>query len=142
MLLSELETLSSDREIGFRDKYISVIYPERTCLLDYISSPTLCCIVEENAVRDRLKACRAREDEMLRSLISGGEVYGKHADYAAPHERLDSFIRSTVAAYIDTFMARRSARSDSLFSFTTKKYRLLRGQPRAAARGRTLLPAS
>ena len=120
MLLSELETLSSDREIGFRDKYISVIYPERTCLLDYISSPTLCCIVEENAVRDRLKACRAREEEMLRSLISGGEVYGKHADYAAPHERLDSFIRSTVAAYIDTFMARRSARSDSLFSFTTK----------------------
>ena len=120
MLLSELETLSSDREIGFRDKYISVIYPERTCLLDYISSPTLCCIVEENAVRDRLKACRAREDEMLRSLISGGEVYGKHADYAAPHERLDSFIRSMVAAYIDTFMARRSARSDSLFSFTTK----------------------
>ena len=51
MLLSELEMLSSDREICFRDKYISVIYPERACLLDYISAPTLCCIVEENAVR-------------------------------------------------------------------------------------------
>ena len=120
MLLSELEMLSLDREICFRDKYISVIYPERACLLDYISAPTLCCIVEENAVRDRLKACRAREEEMQRSLISGGEVYGKHADYAAPRERLDSFMRSTVSAYIDTFITQHAVRSDSLFSFVTK----------------------
>lgn len=120
MLAAEKDTVLSDREINFRDKYISVIYPERSCLLDYLSDTRLCCIIEENGVRDRLKACSARELEILRSLIAGGEIFGKHADYSAQPERLDSFLHSACAIRVNTFITSHSARSENMFSFVTK----------------------
>ena len=55
-MTSELAALEGGVEINFADKYITLIYPERACLLDYFSSRTTVLLRGTAAIADRLKA--------------------------------------------------------------------------------------
>ena len=56
-LLREMAALKGEiAEIGFIDKYVSLIYPEKSCLLDYFAERALVIVRSSAAVNDRIKA--------------------------------------------------------------------------------------
>ena len=120
MLRSELEAVNSGRELNFLDKYISLIYPEKTCLLDYFDIRQPVAVTEYAASRDRIKAFEFRMREAIEGLISEAEIYGKSADYCKWGQDFENYISSVPSLICDAFVTNMSGKSRNLFSFMTK----------------------
>ncbi len=124
-LSGELEALGSGIEVGFLDKYISLIYPEKACLFDYftdgeghVSSPLL--IEDTAAIRDRLTASEFHMREAIATLLEEGTISAKYAEYTRYSADLDALISHTQALICDTFSGG-SRRLSGLFTFRTKQ---------------------
>ena len=122
---SELEALGSGLEVGFLDKYISFIYPQKTCLFDYfadgeghIISPLL--VQDTASIRDRLTASEFHIKEAITSLLEDGAISAKYADYTRFQEDFEDFISRTQTLLCDTFTSG-NRRLSGLFTFRTKQ---------------------
>ena len=56
------------------DKYITAVYPQRECFLDYFDSDTLLIVSEFSNVSDRLKSYDFQNSEITEKLISSGRM--------------------------------------------------------------------
>ncbi len=120
MLRSELEAVDSGNDLNFADKYISLIYNEKCCLLDYFDYTPFVVIQEHAAVNDRIKAFEFRSKETIEELISDAEIYGKYADYNKWGQDFDFFADSVPCLVCDAFVTELAGKSPNLFSFLTK----------------------
>lgn len=120
MLKAELEAVDSGSELNFADKYISLIYTEKCCLLDYFDSTPLVVIQEHAAVNDRIKAFEFRSRETIEELISDTEIYGKYADYNKWGQDFNFFADSVPCIVCDAFVTELAGKTKNLFSFITK----------------------
>ena len=68
LLYAEVEALTSDRDLNCIDKYISFVYPEKKCLLDYFSKDSLIVIQEYTQVMNRATAFEWQENENKKAL--------------------------------------------------------------------------
>ena len=89
-------------DICFLDKYITLIYPERTSLLDYFDQKSLLIIRGTNAVNDRLKASEWHLNQTVVELLEGGTIAPKYTDYAKPASVFDAFCQSHVTLHVDS----------------------------------------
>ncbi len=121
-LTRELTALSGDlTEIGFADKYISLIYPEKTCLLDYFDEKTLVLVRSTGAVYDRLKADKWHEDENIKELCEGGTISPKYAEYSKNSAELDRFFDNNVTVHVNSLSYGLSdKRLSGLFGFRSR----------------------
>ena len=119
----ELAALSGDvSDVGFLDKYISLIYPEKCCLLDYFSDKTLVLVRSSSAVYDRLKAERWHGDENIKDMVTSGMISPKYAEYSKQPAALDVFFDGNVTVHVNSLSyGMTDKRLSGLFGFRTRQ---------------------
>ncbi|MBQ9797711.1 MAG: transcription-repair coupling factor [Clostridia bacterium] len=115
------DAIGGSRDVHFLDKYITLIYPERTSLMDYFDRTTLLCIRNTNAVYDRIKASQWHLDQTVTDLLESGTIAPKYTDYAKPASAFALFCDANVTVHIDSIAHSISDRRLSgLFGFRTR----------------------
>ena len=122
-LTREIAALSGDvSEVSFTDKYISLIYPEKCCLLNYFDEKSLVLICSTSACNDRLKAEKWHEDEMIKELCEGGTISPSYTEYSAPAAVLDAFCDSRVTVHLNSLAGGLAGkRLMGMFGFRTRQ---------------------
>ncbi len=113
---------NGDGDLKFADKYISVIYPERVCLFDYLDARTLVLVRHMSATNERLAAFERQIATTVTDLLEGGTIAAKYAEYACPVARYKKFLAENVTVYLDSLLQGLSdTRLAGLFTFRTKQ---------------------
>ena len=113
--------ISGSRELHFLDKYITLIYPERTSLFDYFPNRTLVALKGTNAVYDRIKASEWHLSQTVTELLEGGTIAPKYTDYAKSAAAFDRFCDVNVTLHADSIAHSVSdKRLSGLFGFRTR----------------------
>ncbi len=108
-------------ELHYLDKYMKVLHPECTCLLDYFPDKTLFIVRSNSAVYDRLRAAEWQMNETVKSLVEGGTIAGKYAEYQKPLSAFDLFLERQVTVHVDSLSYGMSGRRlGGIFGFRTK----------------------
>ncbi len=108
-------------EICFLDKYITLVYPERACLLDYLSGKRLVLIRGTNAVNDRLKASEWHLNQTVVELLESGTIAAKYTEYAKSAPSLELFCSQSVTLHVDSIAySVTDQRLAGLFGFRTR----------------------
>ncbi len=114
--------LDGNGEVSFLDKYITVVYGKKTCLLDYFTGKRLVIERSTNAIKDRLKAYDWHTNQTLLELAEGGTVAGKYAEYNRPISYFDDFSDRNVTVHLDSFgYSVPDKRLAGLFGFRTRQ---------------------
>ena len=120
-MTSEIAVIDSGEDINFADKYITLIYPDRSCLLDYFSQRTTVLIRNTSAVVDRLKASQWHMDQIVEELLNAGTIAPKYTDYAKPETSLESFLDNCSVVHFDSLGQGMSGKKlGGMFTFKTK----------------------
>ena len=121
LLYQEVETLSSNRELGCIDKYISFIYEEKSCLLDYFDKDSTILVHEYSQIANRIKAFVWQENENCKSLLTEGIVLLKYCNYAATQGILEDLIEHSPSIIVNSFVSSMgNMKLDGVFSFNTQ----------------------
>ncbi len=109
-------------DLNFLDKYMKVLYPDATCLLDYFSDErTLFILRSTSAVYDRLRAGEWQMNETIKSLLEAGTIAGKYAEYQKPVSSFDVFLECNATVHVDSLSYGMSGRRlGGIFGFRTK----------------------
>ncbi|MBE6545810.1 MAG: transcription-repair coupling factor [Ruminococcaceae bacterium] len=120
-MTAELAVLEGNTEVNFADKYISLIYPERACLLSYFSSRTTVFLRGYTAITDRLKASEWHLNQTVEELLEGGTIAPKYTDYAKPQSALELFLEDSTTVHFESLGQGMSAKKlSAMFSFRSK----------------------
>ncbi len=119
-LMHEYETLTSELDIPFSDKYISYIYSEKTTLLDYFEKNALCFAVETPQVLARVRAEASHMQETAGELIRTGLLLPKYCEFSADETTLLAFFESRSALLCNTFVSQYPGKLRSMFSVAVR----------------------
>lgn len=118
----ELETLSSDRVCNFADKYITLVYPQKETLMDYMGEDCFCIIHSYSGVVDRIKNYEWHENTTCEELIEIGSVPSKYAEYGKRGNDLETYLDCTPAVFSDTFLTSMGGKKLSgVYTFISKQ---------------------
>lgn len=121
-LYAECEVLVSGRELNCIDKYISFIYPENACLLDYFAPDALIFAQEYTQIMSRIKAYDWQENENIKAMLQAGMLLPMHCTYGQNEAFLRSFLENRPTVIVNSFVASMNGiKLDGVFSFTTKQ---------------------
>lgn len=121
-LLHEKECLDADIEAPFIDKYISFIYKEHTCLLDYFEKgKTLVFDIERAHTEERLKGHELQSAEDVSELLNNALISPHYKEFAFASERLFSFFDENAAIILDNFASAYPGKLSGWFEFATRK---------------------
>ena len=104
----------------FFDKYISLIYPEKCCLIDYFGENSSVIICDTNAVSTKAKDSESIQNEIAKSLIEGFLVPSKYTDFSAPVSKIDRFCKKSYPINVDTYIMSRFDELGGIYHFNTK----------------------
>ena len=120
-MTNELAVLDGGVELNFADKYITLIYPERTCLLDYFGKRPTVFLRGTTAIWDRIKAAEWHLNQTVEELLEGGTIAPKYTDYSKPQSILELFLEESVSVHFDSLGQGMSGKKlSALFTFRTK----------------------
>lgn len=120
-LRQELSAAEGDGELHFIDKYITLVYPEKWCLLDYFPPLTPLFVRGTQAVADRLKSSEWLMQQTVTELLEGGTVTAKYTEYSKPAAAFERFADTALALHLDSLSHGMSGRRlGGLFGFRTK----------------------
>ena len=120
-MLSELAAIDGGLDLNFIDKYITLIYPERVCLFDYLLG--LPCILMRNTAScaERLKASAWHLEQTITELLENGTISAKYTDYSKPASAFDVFCEQNPVVHFDSFGQGVSGKKlGAMFTFRTK----------------------
>ncbi len=129
-LSGEVEALSAGTELNFIDKYISLVYSEKTTLADYAAYAAKKCglhcplifVQDEKASAERMRAYDFHITSEVESLLEKGEISARYAEYSRHFDYYEVFLDKNGALLCDTFAANASGRKLSgLYAFRTKQ---------------------
>lgn len=120
--LSSLQLAGAEGiDIPFADKYISLIYPEKQCLLDYFGTRTLVVIRGTNAVRERMKGAEWHLHQTIIELLEAGTLSSRYAEYAKESLSWEQFCDAQVTMHLDSIAYNLTDRRlAGLFGFRTR----------------------
>ena len=121
ILAGELEACGAGTELNFADKYISVIYEERFCLLDYFTDNTVIAVQEYNTISDRLSGYEWQMKQVVEDLIGKNSIQSKYAEYTKWKSDFDYYIDNSASIIVDTFVSGNSRKLAGLFNIMTKQ---------------------
>lgn len=102
-LFEEAETLAGDRELSCIDKYISWIYPQKECLIDYFAEDALVIAEDYSALSDRLRSWDLTDGDSTVSLLEAGLLNADYAEHARTSVWFDEWLRSRSTVIINSF---------------------------------------
>ena len=115
------DALTNGSDIHFLDKYVTLIYPEKTSLTDYFPKKTLVCVKNTNANADRLKASQWHLSQSITDLLESGTIAAKYTDYTKPSPMFDHFCDHHVSVHVDSIAhSFGERRLSGLFGFRTR----------------------
>ncbi len=121
-LSAELEAVNNDSELRFADKYVSLIYENQECLLDYFDDRSVILCKEYNACIDRVKSYEWHTKQNVTSLLEDGLISGSIANYGGDYETVNRAICTHSGVIADSFMSSTTdMRFAAIFSMTTKQ---------------------
>ncbi len=113
--------LNGDPDLQFIDKYISLVYPERACLLDYYEGRPLILMRGSASIEEKLKLSEKQVATTVTDLLESGTISAKLAEYACPNSRFYSFLKDGVPLRLESLTTHPSGeRLGGLFTFRTK----------------------
>ncbi len=122
ILYAELEAIKGGTELRFADKYISVVYPEKECLLDYFEKDTVVVCEEFAAVCERIRSYEWHLKQEITSLLEEGTISSSNAEYGKWLDDFTFFVGSHTGVVADSFMSGLSEiKLSSTFGITTKQ---------------------
>ena len=101
-MAAEIAAIDGGGDIHFADKYITLIYPERTCLLDYFSRQSTVLMRNTTACYERIKASEWHLAQTAEELLEAGTIAPKYTDYAKPQSYFDNFLSDCVTVHFDS----------------------------------------
>ena len=114
-------TTGNGSDLHFLDKYISLIYPEKACLMDYFDDASLVLIRGTNAVNDRLQASLWHLNQTVIELLEGGTLSSKYAEYSKTPADFEAFLGRNVSLHVDSIAHNLSdKRLAGLFGFRSR----------------------
>ncbi len=117
----EITALETGAEANFADKYITLIYPERTCLLDYFGKRPTVFVRNTVACAERIRSSEWHMAQTVEELLEAGTIAAKYTDYAKPESYFDNFLADAVAVHFDSLGQGMSQKKlGAMFSFRTK----------------------
>lgn len=127
VLKSELETLDGGTDPGFLDKYISYLYSEKQCLLDYftdaetgrIAAPVL--VLDSQKIGERLKSSEWHMRQAIASLLEDNAIMPKYAEYTRWQADFEYAVKRTPALFCDTFSSSSLGKLSGMFAFRSKQ---------------------
>ncbi len=102
-LLEEAEILAGDRELSCMDKYISYIYPQKECLIDYFAEDGIVIAEDYSALSDRLRSFDLADGDSTVSLIEAGLFSADYGEHAKTSAWFDDWLRSRRTVIINSF---------------------------------------
>ncbi len=102
-LLEEAEILAGDHELSCIDKYISWLYPQKECLIDYFSEDALVIAEDYSAIGDRLRSHDLTDSENLQSLLEAGLLRTDFAEHSRTATWFDAWLRERNTVIINSF---------------------------------------
>ena len=102
-LSHELSALEGHTDLYNRDKYISLIYPQRETLLSYFTERVPVLMIASSEAEERRAAEEKLQGEIVSSLTEKGLVAGKYAIYQESSGYLEGFLKRNVPLYINQF---------------------------------------
>ena len=108
--------------LKFIDKYITLIYPERCSLFDYITDRTCLIIKGTNAIAERIRGAEWHQHQVIEELVSSGTIAPKYTDYSKPSAQYDLFCDRNVTLHTDSITQGLSGKNTSgIFHFRSKQ---------------------
>ena len=118
---SELLAIDSGSELNFLDKYITLIYPERVCLLDYFGGKSTVLVKGTVACMERIKSSEWHINQTVTELLEGGTISAKYVDYSKNQTDFEAFISSGCVVYFESLgQGLTGKKLGGLFTFHTK----------------------
>ncbi|MBE6662248.1 MAG: transcription-repair coupling factor [Ruminococcaceae bacterium] len=120
-MTSEIAAIDGGGDIHFADKYITLIYPERACLLDYFSKQSTVLMRNTTACYERIKASEWHLAQTVEELLEAGTIAPKYTDYAKPQSYFDNFLSDCVTVHFDSLGQGLSGKKlAGMFTFRSK----------------------
>ena len=120
-MASEIAAIDGGTEINFADKYMTLIYPERASVLDYLLGTPAVFMRGTSAIYDRIKAFEWHNNQTVTELLESGTIAPKYTDYAKPKTSFDVFVASRPALMFDSLgQGMNSKKLSGMFNFRTK----------------------
>ncbi|MBQ7339031.1 MAG: transcription-repair coupling factor [Clostridia bacterium] len=114
--------IAGSGDLPYADKYVSLIYPEKSCLLHYFPDRTSVMIVGTAAMRERLKGALWHADQTVKDLLEGGSIAPKYAEYTHRSAVLDAFLEQNVTLHVDSMSYGLSGQKlAGMFGFRSKQ---------------------
>ena len=133
-LEKELAAIDGGQPLNFTDKYITLIYPQKECLLDYFGDRTAVLLCGTNAVNEQIDAVERLDGELIASLLEHSVVRNGKTEFSVPKARIETFLTENVAMHVNAFaIGLGGVRISGMFSMRCrqlasyfKKYELLK----------------
>lgn len=119
-LKKELFALENDLSSPFLDRFVSIAYDKKECLLNYFDEGSPVIICDSPAVSQKANDAQNVSNEIVKGLIEKGLVSAAYAEYSAPVSKIDDFSRARQTINIDTFLLSRLDMQGGVYHFTTK----------------------
>ena len=121
--LNAIDGLNGDGgSLKFIDKYITLIYPERCSLFDYITERTCVIVKGTNAIAERIRGAEWHQHQVIEELLEGGTIAAKYTDYSKPSAQYDLFCDRNVTLHTDSITQGLSGKNTSgIFHFRSKQ---------------------
>ena len=116
----ELFALDGTTSHTFFDRFISLIYPQKECLLDYFCEDSCVIISDTSGVRQRANEAQSGNNQMVESLIESGLIGSALADYSAPVSKIDKFTSAHQTINIDPFIMSHFTEEGGIYNFQSK----------------------
>ena len=126
-LEAELEVLDGGVEPSFLDKYITYLYPEKQCLLDYfmddethrITSPVL--VLDTAKIAERLSSSEWHIRQAITTLLEANTIAAKYAEYTKWQSDFDYAIKQAPTLLCDSFASSSVGKLSGIFTFRSKQ---------------------
>ena len=120
-LKDELSCLEAGIELYCADKYISAIYKEKNCFLDYCNGMQTIAF-DYDLIEQRQKAKDTIENENVVALLSKGEISPKIAEYTYNVSKLEDYVFNSSTLITTNFASSfPGKRFSGMFSFSSRQ---------------------
>jgi len=103
-LETDIELIKNGVPLRARDRYFNLIYPERSCALDYISDDAIIFVDDYYRIRDAAGREKKREIDDVRSLIFGGFLLPDTDCFCEDFERVQQFVSEKKCVFLEAFV--------------------------------------
>ena len=120
----EKASVESGIELAFADKYINLIYENKTCLFDYLSNGKypIIFVNDTNACLENAKKFADRLENDTTAMLSSGALAIKSMRYTLPLSELSRIIEEGLSVHVNAFAGARSGmKLSGIFGFRARR---------------------